>query len=726
MYKKIGLFTGLTVFTYAENSTLAGQGDILWMWVALFAMGIIGIAILFFSSKQISKIQAMHKDVFKKQLEMEKNQALILTKMSEDIQSMTKEILNKSNETKEVVKPDSKVENDESSKMKDELLCITNDLINFLKLKSKKVQIINEEFNLNNVFNEVSGLLSSHFKGSNVELIFDIDNSVPRLMRGDSLHLGQILTNILESRLTTLSNEELKLDINMFNTFDDKFELQFQLIDNGQGMTQDEVENLFIPYYDEENNQYVGLGLFVAKHLISMMHGELSIHSKIGKGTSFTFTIPFNTIDSVNKRKYRLPNKILTDKKVFIVDSNYNAALAIEKMFSYFKHDVRVISKEIFVNSIPNLTPYDIVVIDNKLLSVKLVRYIEKIKREKELKVVSLYSILNENNNIHADDIIDKRMFKPLNQERIFEMITSMYELNTNHLDDENDYANRLKIHRTDIIEATNINQDSFNVFSGKRLLIVEDNIVNQKVLLNILKKSGMHIIVSNNGAEGIRQLKRAKAKDDIFDLVLMDINMPVMDGFSATKEIRDWNKFDTLPIVAFTALVLDSEIEKMFNLGMNAYLSKPINIGKLYTAMSMFLLDKQVHSKLVKSKKQISHNTNHNITGLNIENGISHSNNSEALYAEILSEFIEAYGPSDIIFANLVNEHRYEQLKMLCLDMRGLSGTIGATDMYQKIDEVQKLLIYNKYELLVDYIDIYKDELAKLTKGIALYLSKN
>jgi signal transduction histidine kinase len=217
---------------------------------------------------------------------------------------------------------------------KEALFDITGDLIAFLRLKSKKVEIVSEEFNLNNVLNEISGIIATRFKGSSVELIFDIDNTVPRFMHGDSLHFGQILIGILENRLSTLSDEELRLEISMSNTYENKIELQFQFIDSGAGLTQEEVKKLFVPYYDEVKCQYVGLGLFVAQELVTMMNGELNIHSNIGKGTSFTLTLPFQIVNQNNRRKYRLPEKILTDKKVLVVDSHYNSALAIKKMFA--------------------------------------------------------------------------------------------------------------------------------------------------------------------------------------------------------------------------------------------------------------------------------------------------------------------------------------------------------------------------------------------------------
>ncbi len=720
MKRSLSLFVGSVVSVYADS--YSSEIESYWIWVAMFALGIIGIIILFLSSKQMRKIKEMHETLFTKQLEMEKNQAMILTDMSENIRTMAKEALQMGVDEIDKVNKNSSLLPVELLNVEDTLLDVTNDLIEFLRLKSRKVEIVNEEFNLNNVLNEVSGTVCSHYKGSQVELIFDIDNDVPRRLVGDSLHLGQILNNLLENRLSLLTNEELKLEINIYNTFNDKVELQLQLIDTGPGMTQDEVNSLFMPYYDEENCQYVGLGLFVAHELVTMMNGELNIHSNIGKGTSFTLTIPFDTVEFSNKRKYRLPDKILTDKKVLVVDSNFNSALAIKKMFAYFKHDVKVLSYEKFTESMPKLTEYDIVVLNEELLNPRTVTYlkeIKEIKEEKELKVVSLSALLSNKPDSHENDIADKRMFKPVNQERIFEMIINMYELNIVSTTKDINYAvPKAKKYQATILETKGIKQENFSVFKGYSLLIVEDNVINQKVLTNILSQSEMNITLANNGLAAVKMIEQ-KGKD-AFDLVLMDINMPVMDGYTATQKIRYDKQFDTLPIVAFTALVLDSEIEKMFNCGINAFLAKPLNIGKLYTALSMFLLDQSNKGDL---KGAQTTDTDKALPGLMIDKGISHAANSEALYMEVLKEFVEAYGQSDKIFEKLVHEHRYEQLKMLCLDMKGLSGTIGAKEMNMHILEVQKLLLYNKQEQLPAYISTYREKLKQLIMSIDLYL---
>jgi CheY-like chemotaxis protein len=519
-----------------------------------------------------------------------------------------------------------------------------------------------------------------------------------------------------------LENGELKLEISMYNTYEEDIELEFQFRDTGDGMGEAALESLFNPYYDEQNSIYRGLGLFVSNELVKMMNGELNAQSQPGKGTSFILTLPLKIHDPQNRRMYRLPEKVLTGKKVFIVDNNYNAALAVKKTFAYFKHEVRVLSKEIFLKNMPNLMPYDIVVLHESLFNQRLIDYLGKLKREKEIKIIALDSLLHEDDEQFRSDLIDVYLYTPLNQERIFEMIVGMYEINVESIDEANrEKENKLKIYKSHIQETKEITRSSFTAFKGKSILIVEDNVINQKVLSSILIPGGLRVSLASNGQEAVDMIRENQTK---FDLVLMDINMPILDGYAATEMIRLDPKYNTLPIIAFTALVLDSEIEKMFSCGINAFLSKPLNIGKLYTALSMFLPEGDEAAETdvsIREEEELEI-----LPGLDIKHGIIHANNSKVLYLEILSEFIAAYGKSDILFKKLVNEHRYEQIKMLCIDMRGLTGTIGAHDMMALVNKIHQVLLYKNQATLPEYINRYHREITKLDSAIEEYLSRS
>jgi len=702
----------LIVFTCVTSFLQGATGNVdevetFWVWIALFALGLIGILILFVSSRQMKKIEEIHKQMLYKQKELEQSQSLFLANISENIHEIVEKTFQESGSKN--------VEKSEVVKGK-QLLDVTNDLIEFLRLKSKKVEIIHEKFNLNNVLNEVSGSVCSQFKGSPVELIFDIDKAIPRYLIGDSLNLEKVLGNLLEYVLSEVNEGEVRLEIIMFGTFDEKLELQFRLTDMGAGLDEEMKENLFTPIYNEETKEYTGLGLFVAKSLIEMMQGELVVHSTPGKGSSFTITLPFEMLDPGNRRNYRLPEKILTEKKVFIVDRNYNSALSIKKMFAYFKHDVKVVSKEEFLRSMHNLKAYDIVVLDESLFNPRTIEYLEVLKKEKPLKVVALNSLLEKDEHTKAHKIIDRVLTKPANQERVFELIINLFTPDRleSTMEEEGSAEDNPLTYRGEIVEALHITQKSFHDFNGMKLLIVEDDIINQKVLSNILKSSGIDVHIANNGMEAVNMVKERRID---FDMVLMDINMPVMDGYTATHMIRLDSEFDSLPIVAFTALALESEKEKIFKSGMNAYLTKPLSIGKLYTVFKMYW---QVEERVsgVEENTQVFQSDI-----LDTKKGIVYANHNSGFYIEILKEFIDAYGDTAALFEKLVKEHRYEQLKMLCIDMKGLTGTIGAKEMYRVMMEVHQHLLYRKEALLENYIEIYAQTLHRLKEEINRFL---
>jgi DNA-binding response OmpR family regulator len=195
---------------------------------------------------------------------------------------------------------------------------------------------------------------------------------------------------------------------------------------------------------------------------------------------------------------------------------------------------------------------------------------------------------------------------------------------------------------------------------------------------------------------------------------------MPVMDGYRATELIRNDNRFDKVAIVALTALVSEHEIVKMFDSGMNGYLPKPVRIEKLYSALEMFLTKKETPITTIGAMEDKPMK----LEGLNITDGLNHMKDNDIFYKEVLKEFMDAYIESDDLFEKLVNEQRFAQVKMLCLDMKGLTGTIGAKEMHVIINEIHQHLIYKKPELLHSYVSRYRETFTTLIKSIKIYLA--
>ena len=724
LMKLVSIFLVFLVSFLYGNDPLEQNNFI---WLAAFILGTIGIIILYISSQQMRKAKSIHKEIVKKQEEIEEKQSFLMLNLSEEILKYTKETVDKLDVISQKKAMDEDMEQlfDDTIKLEKSLLDITNDLIEFLRLKSKKMDILNESFDINNVLNDVIGSLANNFKSSNTKLILDIENDVPKKFIGDSLKISQILLNLIERSMIMSPNDDVKLNVSIFKKpIKNQIDIEFKIIDRGYGLDEDEIKNYFVPHHNEETGKFENIGLFVAQQMSKILSGDLNVQSKKGKGSLVVLTIPIQ-IEETDENNYYLPQEYIGNKKILIVDDSYDSSLAIKNLFNYFKYDARVETARNFLNNKPDIYAYDILVINDRLFDDDLAKLISSIKANKEFNVISLNSIFetqakeSSNNN----SVIDKKLTTPLTQQMVFDMLVDLFDIKAK---DEDELSNAIKnitkipIFRGTIHNKENITIDSFLEFKDINILAVEDNVINQKLLISILSSSGINVDIANNGLECIHKIFTKKQK---YDLILMDISMPIMDGFQASLNIRSDEKFNKLPIVSLTALVLDSEIEKMYQSGINAFLPKPLKLGQLYTVFEMFLGHKKtniIDSKVKKEKIT-------QLPGLDIQDGIRKMNNSEILYSEVLKEFLDAYGSSAETFATLVEEQRFEQLRMLVLDLKGLSSSIGAHDLFKLMDEIFKIIVFNKnkHHLLKDYVKIYKEKMNELAYSINKYTLK-
>ncbi|NPA59523.1 MAG: response regulator, partial [Epsilonproteobacteria bacterium] len=241
------------------------------------------------------------------------------------------------------------------------------------------------------------------------------------------------------------------------------------------------------------------------------------------------------------------------------------------------------------------------------------------------------------------------------------------------------------------------------------------DNLLNQKVFVGMLGKSKMNILVASNGQEALALLED---NDDI-EIIFMDINMPVMDGYTATLHIRANSVYNNIAIVALTALTSVDEIDKMFNFGMNAYLSKPLKKGVLFSVLATFFKDtnSEIFYQEKEKEKQITH-----LKGLDIHIGIKKAASSEVFYREILLEFKDAYKDSPKILSKYLTDFRFEQLKILALDIKGLSGTIGAKELHDTATDIIKAIVLKDYDSIKSILKTYKTNLNIVIKSINQY----
>jgi CheY-like chemotaxis protein len=691
-----------------DLENVATQSEEFGIWTALFGLGAVAIIAVFLSSEQLSNFKRYMRKKQKKQEEIEQVQSQILSNMSENIQNIVQET---TQSAKKLAQQDTK-DNNEIKKVIDsetQLLAISTNLIEFLRIKSKKNEIENEKLKLSNLLNDIAGTLQANAENSEIELIYDVKPNVPEIIIGDTLNLSKIIVNLLLYCIEN-NSKELMLKISRNNLFEKHENLYFTIISDLK-IDVEHSENIFNSNYNEETKSYDSLGLFIASELTKLMSGELIARNNKQGCVEFLFNIPF-----IKQKQPPKKESTIVNKKTLIIDSCAKSANTIKELLTELKHKAKVISRETYLLKGGNFKEYDIVLLDENLLIRKTIEALE----ETDTRVILLSNIFKKQKEFKSTKIKTAQLNKPLTKAQLQRSIEKLYLQQKQQIDKQaratKSTNTKLLIHRSAFKDTKDISLSSFANFGKIHILLAEDNLINQKVLIGVLSKSPAVVTVANNGQEALDILFSNNVK---FDLILMDINMPIMDGYITTSKIRTNKQYDMLPIIALTALTSIAEVDKMFKSGMNGYLAKPLSKERLYTAMDIFV-NHQKRDAIVHENKdeQIQH-----LDGLNIKKGMQLSNTTDIFYKEILAEFKDAYKDSDKIFEKLVYDYRYEQLRILCVDVKGLSGTIGAEDMYALTTEILQRLLYKKYDLIPTFTSKYKETLQKLINSIDKYL---
>ncbi len=668
-------------------------------WIAFFGLGIVALLALFYSSgkiKEFQKKQQLHEEEFLH--EQEKKDALV-EKMGENIYDIAKENISHSHQTKS----------------ENQLLAITTNLIDFLRIRSKKVHIEHQALKLSNLLNDVTGTLKTNTKAQTFELIYNIEKDLQKEINSDTLNISKVLVNTL---LFCVENgaKELQLKIEKTSHLSQNDQLSFKISSDIELDAESETD-LFGFNYNEETEEYDSLGLFIAKEFALLMKGDIIARNMEPKGVEFLFTIPFIAEQREPKIDRYIGSEKTKSKNILLIESTPNAAHSITMMLSELGHDVKQLTHDNYTAYFEYFDIYDVILIDEQLITNKTRSKLENTNA----KIVALSNLFGSEESFPNSVVADAKIAKPFTIWQLTNVLSQLFS-------DPHNSANITQggivnagdaiVHRNSFQETRNITLESFSKFSGKRVLLVEDNIINQKVFVGVLGKSGMQITVTNHGKEALTILESSPA----FDLIFMDINMPVMDGYTTAIKIREQSKYNPTPIIALSALTSSDEVAKMFTSGMNGYMSKPLQKERLFTVFTIFVenSNKETLQMPQEEQKKIE------LQGLDISLGISKSSANEVFYKEILAEFRDAYGESDLLFEKLLYDFRYEQLRILCNDIGGLSGTIGAQKLHDIATDMLKKLSYKKYDFIPELAKQYAIELRLVKKSIQTYLNSS
>ncbi len=462
------------------------------------------------------------------------------------------------------------------------LLGVINDILDFSKIEAGHLNIEDTSFELGEVIENVSTVVTPQAEDKGLELILWVNPEIPPMLQGDPLRLGQVLINLLGNAVKFTEKGEIVLRVDLEEK-DGTKSLRFSVRDSGIGMDEDVVARLFTPFVQADSTTTrayggTGLGLSISKQLVEGMGGDIAVDSAPGAGSTFYFSLPLRSAERrSSKRKVR--NIDAEQTHILVVDDNATARELIREALECMRFNVSEASSGEDALSLLRAAepPFDLVLLDWKMPGMDGIETARQIRDLEERGAVQTIFMISAHGMDEVRDELAKLdipavLTKPINTSFLFDRMLEVLGGG----EDEIEQSAR------PVAAATNSSRP------GARLLLAEDNALNQMVAVGVLEQAGFTLEVANNGAEAVAMLRAAGP--DYYSAVLMDIQMPELDGLQATAKIRDLPEFQDIPIIAMTAHAMAEEREKCAAVGMNDHVTKPIDPRTLIGTLNSWI----------------------------------------------------------------------------------------------------------------------------------------
>jgi PAS domain S-box-containing protein len=551
------------------------------------------------------------------------------------------------------------------------LLGVINDILDFSKIEAGKLDMEMTEFQLENVLNNLSTIVCQKAQDKNLELLIAPQHEIPVNLVGDPLRLGQILVNLVNNAIKFTERGEVLVTVRIEEQFTNRIKLKFAIRDSGIGMTREQSARLFQAFSQADTSttrKYggTGLGLSISKRLVELMDGQIWAESQPGVGSTFHFTACFG-IGSGEKCKRFIPE--LAGLRTLVVDDKAEAREILTEALQVFALRAESVSsgedaiRE--VAAVDSHDPYRLVLMDWHMPGMGGLEASRIIKRHDRLqnvpKIVMVTAFGREGIRTQAEEIgADGYLLKPVSASRLYDTLVDLFGVAGT-----GEPAKRDDTREYDV--------------SGIRILLVEDNEVNQQVAIELLESAGAIVTVANDGAEAVRLLT-AGDETPSFDLVLMDLQMPDMDGFIATRLLRNDPRLQRLPIIAMTAHALVEERQRCLDAGMNDHVSKPIDPDALFATLARWIKSRTVNweAMAVRPARDDEEVTVPQIEGVDVPAGLQRVAGNKRLYLDLLSQFVTKQCPAGERIAAAIESGDHSLAERLAHSLKGAAGSIG------------------------------------------------
>jgi signal transduction histidine kinase/CheY-like chemotaxis protein/HPt (histidine-containing phosphotransfer) domain-containing protein/CHASE3 domain sensor protein len=569
------------------------------------------------------------------------------------------------------------------------LLGIINDILDFSKIEAGKLDIENADFRFEDVLENLSTVVAQKAQEKGLEFLIAAQPDIPPNLVGDPLRLGQILINLVNNAVKFTERGEVIVSVGIEEQVPDRAKLKFAVRDTGIGMIPEQLAKLFQAFSQADTSTTrkfggTGLGLSISKRLVEMMGGNIWAESQAGEGSTFCFTAWFGIGSADLERKRFVPD--LAGIRALVVDDNAQAREILGDALRGFalRADAVASGEEAIrtLTAADSQDPYELVLMDWHMPGMDGLQASAIIKRDTGLKkiprIVMVTAFGREEIRAQAEQIgIDGYLLKPVNASVLYDKLMELF--GTAEAVAAGAHLREVKTEEYDA--------------RGIRVLLLEDNEMNQQVATELLESAGAAVTVANNGAIAVKLLREGPQPPAV-DIVLMDLQMPEMDGFTATRLLREDPRFQDLPIVAMTAHALVEERERCLQSGMNDHVTKPIDPDALFAALVRWTKPRhESPAQVKKTSAPISDSALPQIEGIDMAGALKRVAGNQRLYRSLLEQFTTKQADVCSSIAGALEAGDRPLAERHTHTIKGVAGNLGITAVQTAAEKLEKAI---------------------------------
>ena len=573
------------------------------------------------------------------------------------------------------------------------LLAIIDDILDFSKIEAGKMAFEKVDFFLEDVLAQIADLSVMRAQDKGLELLFDVAPDVPNALQGDPLRLGQVLINLTNNAIKFTEKGEIVVTIRLQQLEEHAAVLRVDVRDTGIGLTPPQRSKLFQAFTQADTSTTrhhggTGLGLTISKRLVEMMEGEIDLVSEAGVGSTFFFTARFG-LAAVPRDNLLLPQQF-HGLRVLVVDDNPSAREIFVSMLTALGFEARaVLGGALAIGAVAQARaegrPYGLVLMDWKMPGMNGLDTLAGIRADAAgidatpacIMVTAFHREALLEAARQRDLPLDGVLNKPISASTLLDQIAFVFGGVTG----QSRKTQRQSSYR-----------DDERALRGAWLLLVEDNEVNQEVAQHILNDAGIRVDIAGNGAIAL-----AKIAENAYDGVLMDCQMPVMDGYQATRKLRQDPRYSNLPVIAMTANAMVGDKEKCLDAGMNDFIAKPIDVAQLFGTLARWIAPatpQEMAAVVAHPEAELPV-----IAGLKMAEAMRRVGGNAALMRKLLDRFVETQFDAMQRIVAAIENNQLETAIREAHTLKGLAGNIGAGGLADSAARVEHLLSLGSHD---------------------------